>query len=187
MQGSNLEEMSCKTMKVNPKQQANANALQSLRIGDSFRTIKDAGAALGIKVLPRKAGANFMNGPINCEIWCIAENNGKWWNSINDDCTVIEERKLITTGTNAQRKETSREYCLRYMKSCIDPQSLRYTFVKRNNQYVYCGIFKLATLDFENARSVYRRVYEKPTQQTTIIKIERKVTIYSESIELIHQ
>lgn len=142
-----------------------------LQLNKKFRTIRDVGKALNIKIPPRKGGCfiSSTTGEVIAALWFPnLDGNTLWCNTFEQNGEIIKESK--------RQKESPDKFQARTRNQHYDVRIPRIVFAKINGAYQFVGIFRLSALDMDNSTAVFRSIPEIHLKVTK----RRKVTIFVE-------
>ena len=145
----------------------------SFLIGGKYKSIKAVGKACGVNVPIRRGFAFIDDGHALCFVKLV--DMTVWNNYMNPDRDTIIEKKA--------KPESLEEFQKRVCGSpYYDANLLRFCFVKDSFGYQFAGVFRLASIDFENRQVVFKKVLFSnvvniTVQQTNTARITIKETI----------
>ena len=145
----------------------------SFLIDGRYKSIKAVGKACGVNVPIRKGFAFIDEG--HALYFAKLVDMTMWSNQMNAAGDTITEKKV--------KPESLLEFKKRVCGSpYYDASLLRFCFVKDSIGYQFAGVFRLASIDFENRQVVFKKILYSSTvnitvQQTTTAKITIKETI----------
>lgn len=145
----------------------------SFLIGGKYRSIKAVGKACGVNVPIRRGFAFIDEGHALCFAKLVDMTMWNNYMSPNRD-TIIEKKAKAESLYEFQKRVCGSPY--------YDANLLRFCFVKENVGYQFAGVFRLASIDFENRQVVFKKVLSSnevnlTVQQTVTARITIKETI----------
>lgn len=142
-------------------------------IGGRYKSIKAVGKACGVNVPIRRGFAFIDEG--HALYFAKLVDKTIWNNSMNSvEDTIIEKKVKPESLLEFQKRVCGSPY--------YDANLLRFCFVKDSVSYKFTGVFRLASIDFENRQVVFKKVLFSnkvniTVQQTITARITIKETI----------
>lgn len=127
----------------------------TLKIGQSFKRVKDMAEAFGAKVFPRHGfgyiGQNTFQ--VDVAVWVVNVVKNPYWDNQLIGNTLYEKKI----------KEKSRTEFLNRIRHDLDYDAtqLRLTFAKDKNGLHFIGVFRLSAIDVDNQTVIYKKVADK--------------------------
>lgn len=146
------------------------------KVGQRFRTIREATQQFGL-ILPPRQGWGYFPGARTLAVWCPnMTDKTKWDNVITSNGAYITERKMP--------HESAVDFQHRVQNNpSYGADILRLTFGKIGRFYYCLGIYQLEKFDFGKSEAVFKQVdnvqlcyrYRKQIKTTIITEIEESV------------